>query len=477
MIPREAKRGRSFKGAGLYYLHDKEAQTSERVAFTHTENLPTDNPDTALRVMAATAMDAPALKRAAGVKRAGGRSEKPVYCFSLSWHPEEQPKKWDMVAAGRAALAALGLQQHETLMVAHRDEAHPHLHLIVNVINPNDGRASTLKFSRRKLSEWAEAYERENGKIYCQQRIENNERRRRKEPVKYKDPELEQKAIITKLYHATDNGRAFQAALAEAGYKLAQGKRLVLIDRAGKMHSLARQIEGVKARAIRAKLADFELPPVEEARGAHETDQERPKPEAPTQREAKAQEPPRSPSLLPSARLLNRTQDRHLDELGKFYTESHRKRAALNAVMDKQYGKEERRLRREIGELEEILKNTGRAKLWAMKRSGQIPKDAEQHLANMRRSLENIEWRRGEMKEAVENEISANEQTIKARQEQEREQLLLSSPAPERRDDQDARALTQVFEEAAQEGAPEDARAAFLERFSGGDYDLSQDHE
>ena len=199
MIPREAKRGRSFLGAGLYCLHDKEAQTSERVAFTHTENLPTDNPDTALRVMASTAMDAPALKQAAGVKRAGGRSEKSVYCFSLSWHPEEQPKKWDMVAAGRQALAALGLIEHETLMVSHKDEAHPHLHLIVNVINPNDGRASSLNFSKRKLSEWAEEYEREHGKIYCQQRVDNNERRKRKEYVKYKDPELEQKAIIAKL--------------------------------------------------------------------------------------------------------------------------------------------------------------------------------------------------------------------------------------------------------------------------------------
>jgi hypothetical protein len=234
MIPREAKRGRSFLGAGLYYLHDKEAQTSERVAFTHTENLPTDNPDTALRVMASTAMDAPALKRAAGVTRAGGRSEKPVYCFSLSWHPEEQPKKWDMVAAGRQALATLGLQEHETLMVAHRDEAHPHLHLIVNVINPNDGRASSLKFSRRRLSEWAESYEREHGKIYCQQRVDNNERRKNKEHVRYKDPELEQKAVITKLYHAADNCQAFQAALSEAGYQLAQGKRLVLIDQGGR---------------------------------------------------------------------------------------------------------------------------------------------------------------------------------------------------------------------------------------------------
>lgn len=43
MIPRVAKSGRSFKGAALYYLHDKGALTSDRVAFIETANLPTDN--------------------------------------------------------------------------------------------------------------------------------------------------------------------------------------------------------------------------------------------------------------------------------------------------------------------------------------------------------------------------------------------------------------------------------------------------
>ena len=38
MIPRVGPGGASFQGAGLYYLHDKDALTSERVAFTHTLN-------------------------------------------------------------------------------------------------------------------------------------------------------------------------------------------------------------------------------------------------------------------------------------------------------------------------------------------------------------------------------------------------------------------------------------------------------
>ena len=71
MIPRVAKPGRSFKGAGLYYLHDKGASTKERVLFSHTENLPTRDPDKAIACMAWTAMNADQIKRRAGEKATG----------------------------------------------------------------------------------------------------------------------------------------------------------------------------------------------------------------------------------------------------------------------------------------------------------------------------------------------------------------------------------------------------------------------
>ena len=38
----KAMKGRSFKGAGLYYLHDKDAMTAQRIGVTETLNLPTN---------------------------------------------------------------------------------------------------------------------------------------------------------------------------------------------------------------------------------------------------------------------------------------------------------------------------------------------------------------------------------------------------------------------------------------------------
>ena len=48
MVPRIAQRGYSFKGAGLYYLHDKGAMTSERVGITLALNVTSRTPEGAL---------------------------------------------------------------------------------------------------------------------------------------------------------------------------------------------------------------------------------------------------------------------------------------------------------------------------------------------------------------------------------------------------------------------------------------------
>jgi hypothetical protein len=184
MVPKVAGKGQSFKGAGLYYLHDKKADTAERVAFTHTENLPTDDAALALRYMAYTAMRQAELKAAAGVAMTGRKLVQTVYAYSLSWAPDEDPSQEQMIEAALQTLKALGLDGHETLLVAHNDEPHPHIHVIVNRVNPENGLAAKLSNDHLTLSKWAEAYEREHGKIRCEQRVENNAKRRQGQFVK-----------------------------------------------------------------------------------------------------------------------------------------------------------------------------------------------------------------------------------------------------------------------------------------------------
>ena len=177
MTPHIAKQGWSFKGAFLYYMHDKQATTSERVSWTHTMNMMTDCVKKAWKVMAYTVCHQAELKQAAGKRLSGRKLEKPVFAYSLSWHPEQKPDKEEMLKAARQSLKKLGLEDYEVAIAAHNDTPHKYIHVIVNRVHPVTGIAKTIRKPKIKLSNWASDYERETGKIYCKMREENRRKR------------------------------------------------------------------------------------------------------------------------------------------------------------------------------------------------------------------------------------------------------------------------------------------------------------
>src|SRR5882762_3875614 len=191
MVPAITAGGRSFRSAALYYLHDKrqdgeaERFTSGRVAWVETVNLPTGDPERAWQIMAHTALAQAELKAAAGTKATGRKLKNPVFAYSIAWHPGERPTKAEMMEAARSSLAAQGLEEHQAIILCHTDEPQGHVHIIVNRVHPVTGKAATLSNSKLKLSQWAEAYERKRGKVYCPQRVENNARRGRGEFVRH----------------------------------------------------------------------------------------------------------------------------------------------------------------------------------------------------------------------------------------------------------------------------------------------------
>lgn len=254
MVPKITSGGASFQGAFRYYLHDKGAETSSRVAWTQTVNLRTPDASKAWKSMAYTAMAQERLKEASGQSRAGRKLEKPVFAFSLAWHPEQSPTREHMLETARKAIGALGLSDHEAVIVAHRDEPQKHIHVIVNRVHPLTGMAGDVRNSKRKLSDFARDYERADGKIYCQRREENHRQRAEGQPTRYADPH------IAEAWASTDCGKAFVAALAAKGYRLAQGrKRLVIIDPHGKSHNPTRHLDGVRAADFAARLRDLDL--------------------------------------------------------------------------------------------------------------------------------------------------------------------------------------------------------------------------
>ena len=138
-----------------------------RVAWSETRNVAAEDPRQAARVMAATASRSEELKELAGVKAGGRALEKPVCHYSLSWAKDEKPSLAEMGRAVTESLEKMGLADRQAVMIAHRDTAQPHVHVVVNRVSVEDGRAAKLGNSYLKLSRCAEGYEREQGRIRC----------------------------------------------------------------------------------------------------------------------------------------------------------------------------------------------------------------------------------------------------------------------------------------------------------------------
>lgn len=183
MIPKLHKKGASFRGVSAYLLHDKDAATRERVEWTDVRNLAADSPELAWRIMAATAMDQDRLKAVAGVRATGRKSADAVLHYSLAWHPDEVPtlSREEMLRAAYASIRALDAEDRQALIICHSDEKHPHIHIVLNRVSPDDGRMLSSSNEKLRLSRWAERYEKERGHIWCEERVLNNQARSRGE--------------------------------------------------------------------------------------------------------------------------------------------------------------------------------------------------------------------------------------------------------------------------------------------------------
>ena len=152
-------RGASFKGALQYVLHDKGADTAERVGFIELRNLATDQPHGTWREMMALCDAADDLKKRSGVKATGRKMTKPVYAFTLNWHEADRPDADHMRQTALSALKALGMENLQAVIVEHTDRPHRHVHVIVNLIDPDTGKAVSLSNDAHKLDRWADDYE------------------------------------------------------------------------------------------------------------------------------------------------------------------------------------------------------------------------------------------------------------------------------------------------------------------------------
>jgi hypothetical protein len=263
MIIKGGSRGR----AGDLAAHLQRLDTNERMQILGMRDVAGVTLDQALREMEAYG--------------SATRCKAALYHASISPRADEAltPAQW--AQAVERLEHELGLDGQPRVVVAHVKEGRAHVHAVWSRIDLEHLRAISDSWNYAKHEQVARDLEREFGLS----RIQGAHAKRDGVPRPERTPsaaEMSQsersgidpkarKAELTALWQASDSGAAFAAAAESAGYLLAHGDRraYVVVDAAGEVYALARQLAGVKTAEVKARLADLPadaVPDVEQAR-------------------------------------------------------------------------------------------------------------------------------------------------------------------------------------------------------------------
>jgi hypothetical protein len=265
-------KGSARGGAASLAQHLQRMDTNERMEVRELRGVMAEDLDKALQEMEAVA--------------SGARSARHFYHASINTRADEvmTPQQWQQ-AVDRLE-RELDLSDQPRAVVAHVKEGRAHVHVVWSRIDLETMKAIPDSHNYRRHELVARELEKEFGHAHVQGAHIGREGERPERTPSHAemqqaertgiDPK-EAKAQLTEIWNRTDSGRAFVAAIEEQGWTLARGDRrdFVLVDQAGEVHSLARRIEGVRAKDIRDRMAHIHLATLPTAEQAKEMQRER----------------------------------------------------------------------------------------------------------------------------------------------------------------------------------------------------------
>lgn len=210
------------------------------------------------------------------------------YLYSLSINPDQA--KYDLTREQYFEFIArvqkkLGLDQQPRIVVFHTKHGRLHGHAVWSRILPDAGKAVHIDHDRYKLQDVAREFAHDHGlplppgmeKKGSSDKQKQSDLKEKQQQERSGTSKEEHMAAITAVwYEHNEDPHAFVKALEKASYHLARSAteryqgdkgRYVVVDHAGEVHALARQIEGVRTKQIKAllgahypleKLRDFE---------------------------------------------------------------------------------------------------------------------------------------------------------------------------------------------------------------------------
>jgi hypothetical protein len=234
-----------------------------------------------LEIRGLAASDVPGAVLELEAHAAGTRCEKPLYHASINPRADERLTDDQLAIALDRLEDRLGFTGQPRAVVLHQKEGRVQYHVVWDRIDLERMRAIPDSHNYRKHEEVARELEREFGHERVQgAHAERDGKPRPKRTPGYSDMEQSRRTgltpehvteEVTALWRTTDSGKALAAALSDAGYVLARGDRrdFVIVDPKCGVHSLARRIEGARAKDLRERMADIdagELPSVVQAK-------------------------------------------------------------------------------------------------------------------------------------------------------------------------------------------------------------------
>lgn len=215
-----------------------------------------------------------ALEEAYALSR-GTQCQKYIYSLSLNPPPGENVPIEDFEKALKTIEDKLGLTDQPRVIVFHEKEGRRHAHCVWSRIKVDEMKAVNISHDRLKLQAVSRALYIEHGWTMPKGLINPDH----KNPLTYTKEEWQQaartgrsasaiKACLQECWAASDNRKAFESALGERGFFLAQGDRrgYVAVDIYGEVFSLTRQL-GLKPKDLEKRLGKHTgLPTVEETK-------------------------------------------------------------------------------------------------------------------------------------------------------------------------------------------------------------------
>lgn len=236
MIANQIAFGKSFSENILYNVQGNKAEPNPHKSEWYTsKNMFTDDLDAAGVMMQATASES--------------KTPKPVYHFSIDWDRSEERflTQEKCIEAADSILQKVGLEEHQALYFKHIDADHPHMHVVVNRVHPETGKAWDMWKSKERLErathtvakdmEFMQVPGRHNemdfqpdlNKEAPSSRAEKSTEQDLKPWVKEKIPDI--KAEIGNAFYHSNSWEELSEQMSEAGYELRQkGQGLIITD-------------------------------------------------------------------------------------------------------------------------------------------------------------------------------------------------------------------------------------------------------